>query len=70
MLDSGYDFKTNDPNWFDVVRTTKLPAFAGEFAPDGKTYFGARQTRFGVRSSTETPLGVLKTIFEFELFGS
>jgi len=70
MLDSGYDFKTNDPNWFDVVRTTKLPAFAGEFAPDGKTYFGVRQTRFGVKSSTETPLGDLKTIFEFELFGT
>jgi hypothetical protein len=70
MLDSGYDFKTNDPNWFDVVRPTKLPAFAGEFAPDGKTYFGVRQTRFGVKSSTETPLGALKTIFEFELFGT
>jgi len=39
MLDSGYDFKTNDPNWFDVVRPTKLPAAAGDFAPDGKTYF-------------------------------
>jgi DcaP outer membrane protein len=70
MLDSGYDFKTNDPNWFDVVRPTKLPAAAGDFAPDGKTYFGVRQTRFGVKSSTATPLGDLKTIFEFELFGT
>src|SRR5258708_18642546 len=25
MLDSGYDFRTNDPLWFDVVRPTKLP---------------------------------------------
>src|SRR5712672_2177831 len=39
QLDSGYDFKTNDPDWFDVVRPTKLPAFAGQFAPDGKAYF-------------------------------
>jgi len=70
MLDSGYDFKTNNPDWFDVVRPTKLPAFAGEFAPDGKVYYGVRQTRFGVKSSTPTSLGDLKTIFEFELFGT
>ena len=25
MLDSGYQFKQNDPDWFDVVRPTKLP---------------------------------------------
>jgi hypothetical protein len=29
-----------------------------------------RQTRFGVKSSTETPFGDLNTIFEFELFGT
>ncbi|MBV8113838.1 MAG: hypothetical protein JO300_03795 [Silvibacterium sp.] len=70
MLDSGYDFKTNDPNWFDVMRPTKLPAYAGQFAPDGKVYFGVRQTRFGVKTATPTPLGDLKTQFEFELFGT
>jgi len=69
MLDAGYDFETNDPDWFDVVRPTKLPAFAGEFAPNGKVYLGVRQSRFGVKSSTPTRFGVLKTIFEFELFG-
>jgi DcaP outer membrane protein len=70
MLDSGYDFKTNDPDWFDVIRPTKLPSFKGEFAPDGKVYFGVRQTRFGVKTSTPTGLGTLKTQFEFELFGT
>ncbi|MBV8630029.1 MAG: hypothetical protein JOZ83_03840 [Silvibacterium sp.] len=70
MLDSGYDFKTNDPNWFDVVRPTKLPLYPGEFAPDGKVYFGVRQTRFGVKTANPTPLGDLKTQFEFELFGT
>jgi hypothetical protein len=70
MLDSGYDFKTNDPNWFDVVRPTKLPSVAGQFAPDGKVYFGVRQTRFGVKTATDTGLGKLKTQFEFELFGT
>ncbi|HXZ80882.1 MAG TPA: DcaP family trimeric outer membrane transporter [Terriglobales bacterium] len=70
MLDAGYDFKTNDPDWFDVVRPTKLPSFSGQFAPDGKVYFGVRQTRFGVKTGTDTPLGKLKTQFEFELFGT
>jgi hypothetical protein len=70
MLDSGYDFKTNNPDWFDVVRPTQLPSSSGEFAPDGKAYFGVRQTRFGVKTSTPTSLGNLKTQFEFELFGT
>ena len=70
MLDSGYDFATNDPNWFDTMRPTKLNAFPGEFAPDGKFWFGVRQTRFGVKTSTPTPLGDLKTHFEWELFGT
>jgi hypothetical protein len=50
QLDLGYDFKTNDPNWFDVNRPSKLPSFAGEFGRDGKTYFSVRQTRQGVRA--------------------
>jgi hypothetical protein len=70
MLDSGYEFGTNDPNWFDVVRPTKLPSFSGEFAPNGKTFWGVRQTRFGVKTFTPTALGNLKTIFEFELYGT
>ncbi|HEY6188782.1 MAG TPA: DcaP family trimeric outer membrane transporter [Pyrinomonadaceae bacterium] len=70
MLDMGYQFKSNHPDWFDVIRPTKLPSFKGEFDPDGKTYFGVRQTRLGVRSSTPTKYGELKTLFEFELFGT
>ncbi|HMK29623.1 MAG TPA: DcaP family trimeric outer membrane transporter [Terriglobales bacterium] len=70
QLDSGYQFKQNDPDWFDVVRPTKLPAFKDEFAPDGKVFFSVRQTRFGVKTSNPTPLGDLKTTFEFELFGT
>lgn len=70
MLDIGYDFKTNNPDWYDVIRTTKLPSFAGEFAPNGKVYAGVRQSRLGVKSSTPTKYGDLKTQFEFELFGT
>jgi DcaP outer membrane protein len=70
MLDSGYDFKTTNPDWYDVVRPTKLPEYKGEFAPSGNVYASVRQTRFGVKSSTPTKYGDLKTIFEFELFGT
>jgi hypothetical protein len=70
MLDSGYDFGTNNPNWFDVVRPTQLNSYPGQYGPDGKVYFGVRQTRFGVKTATETALGQLNTRFEFELFGT
>jgi hypothetical protein len=70
MLDSGYEFGQSDPSWFDVMRPVKLPSVKDEFAPDGKVYFSVRQTRFGVKTSTPTGLGALKTIFEFELFGT
>src|SRR5204863_547796 len=70
MLDTGYQFKQNHPDWFDVLRVTKLPSFKDEFAPDGKVYYGVRQSRLGVKSSTPTKYGELKTQFEFELFGT
>ena len=70
MLDAGYQFKQADPKWFDTVRPVKLPAFRDQFLPNGNAYFSVRQTRFGVKSSTPTKYGELKTIFEFELFGT
>ena len=70
MLDSGYDFGQIQPNWFDTERPTQLPSFHNEFAPSGNVYAGVRQTRFGVKSASTTPLGDLSTVFEFELFGT
>src|SRR5262249_8315153 len=69
MLDAGYQFKQNHPDWFDVVRPTKLPSFKDEFAPNGKVFYGVRQSRLGVKSSTPTNYGELTTQFELELFG-
>lgn len=69
MLDSGYDFGQIDPNWFDVMRPTKLPSFPNEFGPNGNVYFSVRATRFGVQTTTATKYGDLKTVFEFDLFG-
>ena len=70
MMDAGYDFKQVHPDWFDVVRPTKLPSRKNEFGADGNTYFSVRQTRFGAKSEVPTALGPLSTIFEFELFGT
>jgi glutaminase A len=70
MLDIGHDFKQIDPNWSDTMRVTKLPAFANQFGENNNTFAGVRQSRLGVRSSTPTVLGDLKTTFEFELFGT
>jgi hypothetical protein len=70
MLDIGHDFKQINPNWFDTMRVTKLPKVEKEFGEDNSTFASVRQSRLGVRSSTPTDLGVLKTQFEFELFGT
>jgi len=70
MLDSGYNFGQIQPNWFDTVRPTQLPSFHNEFAPSGTVFAGVRQTRFGVKSASTTPVGDLSTVFEWELFGT
>jgi hypothetical protein len=62
MLDPGYDFGQINPNWYDVVRPTQLPPYHNEFAPSGNVYASVWQTRFGVKTSTPTPLGDLNTI--------
>lgn len=69
MLDMGFQTKQNDPDWFDVVRPTKLPSFDGEYGDDGNFFTSVRQTRLGITTSTPTSAGTLKTIFEYELFG-
>ncbi len=70
MLDMGYQTKQNDPNWYDTLRPTKLPAYANEYGADGHFFAGVRQSRLGVKGFIPTGLGEIKTIFEFELFGT
>lgn len=70
MTDAGYNFNQIHPDWFDVVRPTKLPSYENEFGTDGNTYFSVRQTRLGFKNYFDTPLGELKTHFEFEMFGT
>jgi len=70
MLDIGHDFKQINPNWFDTLRLTRLPSFPNQFGEDNNTFAGVRQSRLGVRANIPTKAGELKTIFEFELFGT
>jgi hypothetical protein len=70
MLDIGHDFKQVDPDWFDTLRATKLPAYEKQFGDDNRSFAGVRQSRLGVRTSSPTALGELKTQFEFELMGT
>jgi hypothetical protein len=48
------------------MRVTKLPSFKNQFGEDNNTFAGVRQSRLGVKASTPTSLGELKTTFEFE----
>src|SRR3982750_676453 len=69
MMDMGYDFGQINPNWFDAMRITRLSSYKDQYAPDGKVFFGVRQTRFGVKGYSPTPMGELKVCFEFDMFG-
>lgn len=69
MTDAGYNFKQINPDWFDALRVTKLPTYSNQYGSDGNAFFSVRQTRFGVRAWFPTPLGELKTVFDFDLFG-
>ena len=60
--DIGYNFDQIDPDWFDVLRVTKLPQYKDQFAPDGKIYFSVRETRLGFNSWSPTSLGQLSSI--------
>src|SRR5215510_2811236 len=68
-VDAGYNVNSIQPDWYDVMRPTKLPKYKNEFGTDGNVYYSVRQTKFGVKSSTKTKLGELKTQFDFDLFG-
>jgi hypothetical protein len=71
MLDVGQDFKQINPAWFDTLRVTRLPKSEKEFGENVNSFGSVRQSRLGFKSSTPVAdFGALKTIFEFELFGT
>jgi len=64
-----YDFEQNNPDWFDVNRPSKLPSFHHEFGGDNRTWFSARQTRFGTKATIPTSGPDIKVVFDWDLFG-
>jgi DcaP outer membrane protein len=69
QADMIFDGRRIDPNWFDVVRPTKLPSFGSEFNANGNTYVSVRQSRFGAKARTPTDHGDMFAQFEFDMFG-
>jgi DcaP outer membrane protein len=69
QADAIVDFDTNNPDWYDVMRPSKLPAFRNEFGQDGHFYLSPRQSRFGAKGELETDHGPVKGVFEFDMFG-
>ena len=69
MADMIFEFGQSNPDWFDALRPSKLPAVEDEFGKNGRFYAGIRQSKLGVKSTLPTGIGQLKTTFEFDLYG-
>ena len=69
QADMIFDFKRNDPNWFDVNRPSKLPAHDLDFNANGNFYGSARQSRLGAKGTLPTGNGDVFAQFEFDMFG-
>ena len=67
--DAIVDFRTNNPDWYDVNRPSKLPSFQGEFGDNGHFYLSPRQSRFGAKALIPTSDGDVRVVFEFDMFG-
>jgi hypothetical protein len=69
QADAIVDTEQNNPDWYDVNRPSKLPAFEHQFGNDGHFYLSPRQSRFGARGTLPTSMGDVKATFEFDMFG-
>jgi hypothetical protein len=69
MTDVGYNFNQVNPDYFDVMRPTQLPAYKNQYGTDGNIFFGVRQTMIGLKGYCPTKYGELKAKFAFDLFG-
>jgi hypothetical protein len=75
QLDAIYDTKKMDPAWGGAFRPSKIPVNCPPVGVDpgcgtnGLTTFSVRQSKFGVKGFLPTTEGVVKTQFEFDLYG-
>ncbi len=70
QIDSIYDFKRVDPTWESTLRPSTIPTTDDVFGTDGNTIISVKQTQFGMKAHTTTPLGLLHGWFEFDFFGT
>jgi hypothetical protein len=66
----GLSVKQNDPNWFDVVRRPSCPRSRTSTAKTGTSTPASVRAASGVKGYHPHQAGEIKTIFEFELFGT
>lgn len=64
-----FDFKQNNPDWFDVNRPTQLPAFKDQYGKDGHFWASVRQSRFGLEGLLPVGGSDVKAVLEIDLFG-
>lgn len=69
MTDAGYNFNQIQPDFYDVMRPTQLPAYKNQYGTDGNVFFGVRQSMMGMRLFVPTSRGELKARFAFDMFG-
>jgi hypothetical protein len=70
QLDAIYDFNRVDPTWESTLRPSTIPTQGEPFGDDGNTVFSVKQTAMGLRALVPTPVGDVKTWFEFDMFGT
>ncbi len=70
MTDIGCNINQIHPDWFDVVRPTKLLLLKTGFGNRRKCIFLCSPDAPGFKNYFTTPMGELKTQFEFEMFGT
>jgi hypothetical protein len=69
MTDAGYNFKQGNPDYFDAMRPTQLPAYKNEYGTDGNVFFSVRQSMLGFRVYYPTKYGELRAKFAFDMYG-
>ncbi len=70
QLDAIYDFKRVDPTWESTLRPSTIPTLNGTYGSDGATVLSVKQTAFGFKARNQTPLGTMRSWFEFDFFGT
>ncbi len=70
QLDAIYDFNRVDPTWESTLRPSAIPTLDGQYGADGNTIVSVKQTQMGFKAQFPSPMGQVRTWFEFDFFGT